>query len=71
MANGTPNEVDELIERIRGVNVSDDTAEQPPKVLEEVSVAGIVKHIKKIQSQNESQCMYEHMMLCSSLSCPL
>lgn len=39
------------------LNVGDEgSAEPPPKVLEDLTVEGVVKHIRKLQASGNSEC---------------
>ncbi len=49
--------MDDVIQRIRGIRLQDEENGDPqpkPKVLEDVSLAGIVQHIQKITSSDDS-----------------
>ena len=46
-------DISSLQERLVELNIGSDEAQQPPdRVLEELTVEGVVKHIQKLKTQN-------------------
>lgn len=49
--------MEDLLSKFGTLNVGDDgaPAEPPPKVLDELTVEGVVKHIRRLQSSENSE----------------